>query len=163
VVSFFFMERRSKDTVWETYFAPMMSGKKSDNTDFFSPDIKDLDADMTAVVDWEERARTCGNPVMLARNSDLAWDLKRTITGQKASPDYARIAIDSYLKAADEKLYPMEVVGIRWLGRALDLSLSISDADRTKRAVEFMFEFYDRVAQLQFVGTWLFLFDDLYG
>jgi lysyl-tRNA synthetase class 1 len=100
---------------------------------------------------------------MRARYSDLVWDLKRAITGQRATPDYARTAIDSYLKAADEKFYSIEVVGIQWLGRALDLSLSIKDDDRTKRVVEFMFEFYDRVAQLQFMGTWLFLFDNLYG
>jgi hypothetical protein len=26
-----------------------------------------------------------------------------------------------------------------------------------------MFEFYDRIAQPSLIGTWLFLFDDLYG
>jgi lysyl-tRNA synthetase class 1 len=159
--AFLFLESRGKESVWGTYFAPMMSGKKADDTDFFSPDIKDLDAGIVA--HWEKQARTCGNPVMRARYSDLVWDLKRTITGQRATPDYARIAIDSYLKAAEEKLYPMEIIGIQWLGRALGLSLSINDADRTKLVVEFMFEFYDRVAQPQFMGTWLFLFDNLYG
>jgi len=159
--AFLFMERRGKDSVWGMYFAPFMSTKGSDGSDLFSPDIKNLDADV--VGHWEERARTCGNPVMRARYSDLVWDLKRAITGQKPNPDYARIAIDSYLAAADRKFYPMEVVGIQWLGRALDLSVSINDFDRTKRLVEFMFAFYDRVAQPQFIGTWLFLFDNLYG
>ncbi len=89
--------------------------------------------------------------------------MKRAITGQRPDPEYARIAIDSYKKAADGKLYSMEICGIQWLRRALDLSLSINDPDRIKRVVEFMFEFYERVAQPQFVGTWLFLFDYLYG
>ncbi len=159
--AFLFLESRNKESVWGTYFAPMMSAKKKDGTDFFSPDVKELDASTAA--HWEERARSCPNPVMRARYSDLVWDLKRAITVQKADPAYARTAIDSYLRAADRKLYPIEVVGIQWLGRALDLSLSINDEDRTKRVVEFMFEFYDRVAQPQFVGTWLFLFDYLYG
>ena len=159
--AFLFRESRNKESTWGTYFAPMMSAKKDDGSDFFSPDIKDLDAD--AVAHWEERARTCANLVMRARYSDLVWDLKRVITGPRPDPEYARIAIDSYLKAADAKLYSMEVVGIQWLSRALDLSLSISDGDRTKRVVEFMFEFYDRIAQSQFIGTWLFLFDNLYG
>ncbi len=159
--AFLFLEGRGKESVWGTYFAPMMSAKKANGTDFFSPDIKDLDAE--TITHWEEQARTRTNPVIIARYSDLTWDLKCATTGQRASPEYARFAIDSYLKAADEKRYPMEIVGIRWLGRALDLSLSINDADRTKRVAEFMFEFYDRVAQLQFVGTWLFLFDYLYG
>ena len=159
--AFLFLESRNKESVWATYFAPMWSTKTADDSDFFSPDIKNLDAG--TVAHWEERAKTCGNFVMRARYSDLVWDLKRAITGQKANPDYARIAIDSYLKAADEKLYPMEIVGIQWLRRALDLSLSMNDVDRTKRVAEFMFEFYDRVAQPQFMGTWLFLFDYLYG
>jgi len=159
--AFLFLESRGKESVWGTYFAPMMSAKKADDTDFFSPDVRDLDGG--TVAHWEEQARTCGNLVMGARYSDLVWDLKHIVTGQKANPDYARSAIDSYLKAADEKLYPMEIVGIQWLRRALDLSLSINDTDRTKRVAEFMFEFYDRVAQPQFVGTWLFLFDYLYG
>ena len=159
--AFLFIESRNKESVWGTYIAPMMSAKRKDGTDFFSPEIKDLDAD--SVAHWEERTRICPNLVMRARYSDLVWDLKRAITGQRANADYARIAIDSYLKAADEKLYPMEIVGIQWLGRALDLSLSINDADHTRRVVEFMFEFYERVAQPQFAGTWLFLFDKLYG
>jgi lysyl-tRNA synthetase class 1 len=159
--AFFFLESRNKESVWGTYFAPMMSAKKEDGTDFFSPDIKDLDAG--TVTHWEERARASANVVMRARYSDLVWDLKRLITGQRPDPEYARIAIDSYVKAADGKLYPMEVFGVQWLGRALDLSLSINDSDRTKRVVEFMFEFYDRVAKPQFMGTWLFLFDNLYG
>ncbi|MFZ3264602.1 MAG: DUF4209 domain-containing protein [Terriglobales bacterium] len=159
--AFFFLERRREDSVWGTHFAPWSSGKKDDGTDFFSPDIRELGAD--TVAHWEERARTCANPVMRARYSDLVWDLKRAITGQRSNPDYARTAIDSYLKAAEEKFYPMEVVGIQWLGRALDLSLSINDSERTKRVAEFMFEFYDRVAQPQFMGTWIFLFDNLYG
>jgi lysyl-tRNA synthetase class 1 len=158
--AFLFLESRNKESVWGTYFAPMMSAKK-DGADFFSPDIKDLDAG--TIAHWEERARTCPNLVMRARYSDLVWDLKRAITGQRPDPYYARTAIDSYLGAADGKLYPMEIVGVQWLGRALDLSLSINDNDRTGRVVEFMFEFYDRIAQLQFVGTWLFLFDNLYG
>jgi len=159
--AFLFAGGRGKESVWGTYFAPIMSAKKQDGTDLFLPDAKDLDAD--TVAHWEKRARSCASPVMRARYSDLVWDLKRVITEQRPDPEYARLSIDSYLKAADEKLYPMEVIGIQWLGRALDLSLSINDSDRTKRVVEFMFEFYDRIAQLQLVGTWLFLFDNLYG
>ena len=159
--AFLFLESRGKESVWGTYFAPMMSAKKADDSDFFAPDIKDLDAE--TVAHWEEQARTSENPVMRARYADLAWDLKHAITGQRPNPECARIAIDSYLKATDTKRYPIEVVGIQWLGRALDVSLSINDPDRTKRVVEFMFQFYDRIAQLQFVGTWIFLFDNLYG
>jgi lysyl-tRNA synthetase class 1 len=157
--AFLFLGQRNKDSVWGTYFAPMMSAKKSDGSDLLSPDIKTLDAD--AVSHWERRATTCHNPVMRARYGDLVWDLKRAITGEPPSPEYACIAIDSYREATDKKFYPMEVDGIQWLERALHLTLSINDSERKNRLVEFMFEFYDRVAQTQFAGTWLFLFDNL--
>jgi hypothetical protein len=159
--AFLFSDRRDGDSVWHTYFAPMLSAKTNDGADFFSPDIKNLDSD--AVAHWEERANTCTNPVMRARYADLVWDLKRAITGQKPDPEYARVAVDSYLDAANQERYPMEVVGIQWLDRALDLSRSINDQERIKRVVDFMFEFYDRVAQPKFGGTWLFLYDNLYG
>jgi hypothetical protein len=159
--AFLFGDRRNKDSVWGTYFAPMMSGRNASGLDLLSPDIKNLDADV--VTHWEEQARVCRSPVMRARYSDLVWDLKRAITKDKPNPEYARIAIDSYLEAADKKFYPMQIVGIQWLGRALDLSRSINDPERTKGIVDFMFEFYDRVAQPNLVGMWIFLFDNLYG
>jgi hypothetical protein len=159
--AFLFGDRRKQDSVWSTYFAPSFSATKNDGTEFYSPDIKDLDAEVVAY--WEERAKTCPNPVMRARYSDLVWDLKRAITGQKPRHEGARRSIDSYLEAADKKFYTMEVNGIDWLGRALDLSRSINDSDRIRNVVNFMFKFYERVAQFKFAGTWLFLFDNLYG
>jgi len=69
----------------------MLSAKKADGTDIFSPDIKGLHDD--TVAHWEERARASGNRVMRARYADLVWDLKCAITKQKPSPDYAWIAV----------------------------------------------------------------------
>jgi uncharacterized protein DUF4209 len=159
--AFLFGDRRKQDSVWGTHFAPAFSATKSDGGEFYSPDIKDLDS---VIVDyWEERATACANPVMRARYSDLVWDLKRAITGEKQNHKYARMAVDSYLEATDRKFYTMEVNGIDWLGRALDLSRSLSDPHRIKSVVNFMFEFYERIAQFPLAGTWLFLFDKLYG
>jgi hypothetical protein len=159
--AFLFGDRRAKDSVWNTYFSPMMSGKKNDGADFHAPDIRELD--MSAVSHWESRAKACSNPVMRARYADLVWDLKHAITGEKPHPEYARIATDAYVEAAAKGLYKYEVGGIAWLGRALDLSRSINDTERINSVVQFMFDFYDRVAQFKFAGTWLFLFDNLYG
>ncbi|MGH9688208.1 MAG: DUF4209 domain-containing protein [Candidatus Acidiferrales bacterium] len=159
--AFLFRGKRGKDSVWGTYFAPFSSAKRKNGDDVYFPDIKNLDAE--SVAHWESRAAESQNPVMRARYADLVWDLKPAITGERPNVHFARIAVDSYLEAADRGFSPMEVVGIKWLGRALDLSLSIKDSERVQRVVEFMFEFYDRVAQPRHMGTWLFLFDDLYG
>jgi hypothetical protein len=79
--AFLFNGRRNKRSVWNTYFSPMMTAKRTDDTDLYAPDIKDLD--VTAVAHWENRAKACPNPVMRARYADLVWDLKSAITGEK--------------------------------------------------------------------------------
>jgi len=161
--AFLFFENRGKESVWGTYFAPMASWKTPDGSNCYQPDIRELKSETVSY--WEYRAKACTNPLMRARYSDLVWDLKNTITGQRAAPEYARLAADSYVEAADRGLYPseMEILGIRWLGRALDVVRSINDSERIRCVVEFMFVFYERVAKPQFPGTWFFLFDNLYG
>jgi len=158
---FLFGERRRKDGVWKTFFEPGVTWKQEDGPDVYSPDLKELDADIVA--HWEARAKTCKHAMMRARYADLVWDMKRPITNQSPSVEYAQIAIDSYVAAADSKLYQMDVMGIQWLERALDLARSINDEARTNKVVDFLFEFYDRIAEAKSAGTWLFLFDNLYG
>lgn len=161
VSAFFFYERRNCDSPWGTYFAPTFTGTRTDGTTVNSPDIKELDTEVVA--HWEARAKESKNPVLRARYADLVWDLSRPITDQRPDVQYARIAIDSYLEAAERGFYTIEVGGIQSIERALDLALSISDKERVKRTVDFMFAFYDRIASPQHVGTWVFLFDDLHG
>src|ERR1700724_211328 len=78
--AFLFDGMHGRESVWGTHFSPMMSAKKSDGSDFHSPDIKNLDAE--TVAHWEARAKSCRNPMMRARYADLVWDLKRAITEQ---------------------------------------------------------------------------------
>ena len=158
--AFLFIESRRRDSVWGTYFAPMMTATRLDGSEMCSPDIKELNAE--TVVHWEERARSVANPVMKARYADLVWDLTAAIASRKPSPEYGRTAIDGYVEAADRHFYPTELEGVQWLQRAFDLSLSIGDKDRRQRVVDFMFVFYDRIAAPQRIGTWVFLFDTLY-
>lgn len=160
-VAFFFYERPDEDSVWGTYFAPMMTATKQDGTPFYSPDIADLDE--RVVSHWEARATSVQDPVMKARYADLVWDLKKVITRKPPSPEYARMAIDAYVEATQKALYPMDIEGVQWLQRALSLSLKIRDRHRKDKVVEFMFEFYDRVANPRHIGVWIFLFDTLYG
>jgi lysyl-tRNA synthetase class 1 len=159
--AFLFHERPDKDSVWNTYFAPMMTVPRQDGTEFRSPDIKDLDAEVVAF--WEGRARSVQNPVMRARYADLVWDLKRAITNERPSHEYAQIAIDAYLDATEKRRYTMDIDGVGWLRRALDLSLSLNDHARTARVVATIFEFYGAVAKPQRAGVWVFPFDALYG
>jgi len=46
---------------------------------------------------------------------------------------------------------------------SLELACSIKDQDRIKHAVDSLFAFYDKIADVARAGTWIFLFDILYG
>jgi hypothetical protein len=159
--AFGFGANRLTVSVWGIFFSPMMTLKKPDDTSFHSPDIRELDAEIIA--HWEERAKSCTNPVMRARYADLVWDMKNAVMGQRPNIEFARIAISSYLDAVEKERYTMEMFGVEWLARALDLARSVKDQDRIKRAVELMFAFYDKIAEVGRAGTWIFLFDILYG
>ncbi len=159
--AFNFDGSRQRDSVWGIYFGPMMTRKRSDGVVFYSPDVKDLDAESFAHL--EERATNCINPVMRARYADLAWDMKNKAIAQRPNVEFARIAIDSYLEAIEKGRYEMEMFGVEWLARALQLARSIKDEERTKRVVDVIFVFHDKVAEVGRAGTWIFLFDLLYG
>lgn len=157
--AFLFIERR-KESLWGTFFAPMMTATRNDGKKFVSPNIEDLDAEV--VIRWEERARTVKDPVMRARYADLVWDLKRLITNERPSYEFAQIAIEAYVETTSASLYTIDIEGVQCLQRALDLSLTISDKERAQAVVKFMFEFYDRVVNPRHVGVWIFPFDTLY-
>jgi hypothetical protein len=157
---FSFSERREKDTVWGTYFAPMTRWTQPDGTEFRWPDVADLDA--ATIEHWQSRAKAATNSVMRSRYADAVWDLTTTIIGEHPSYEFAQVAIDAYIGATEKALYSMSINGIQWLGRALDLSLSIRDEDRIRHVIESMFMLYDKVSEAQYIGTWTFLFDNLY-
>src|SRR5579859_7602137 len=161
VCAFLFHERPDEDSEWHTYFAPMMSGTKTDGTPYYSPDIADFD--VATVTHWESRALVVADPVMKARYADLVWDFKKLIAGEPPSPDFARLASDSYLAATQNGLFTMDIEGVHWLRRALALSLKLGDNDRTKRIVDFIIEFCEKNGEPQHAGVWVFPFDELYG
>jgi lysyl-tRNA synthetase class 1 len=158
--AFQFMTRSDTEGVWGTHFAPMMIATTTEGKQIRSPDIADLNVE--TVKHWQERARAVQDPVMRARYADLVWDLEQAITGQRASHHSARIAIDAYIEATDRRRFTMDIEAVTWLRRALDLSLSLRDAERVTRAVQSILEFYDAVAVPQSIGVWVFPFDALY-
>ena len=89
--------------------------------------------------------------------------MKNKAIAQRPNVEFARIAIDSYLGAIEKGRYEMEMFGVEWLARALQLARSIRDEERTKRVVDAIFAFHDKVAEVGRAGTWIFLFDLLYG
>lgn len=158
---FGFYGRPDGDSVWGTYFAPMLTATRKDGTELRSPDIADLNAE--SVAHWEERARSVKNPVMQARYADAVWDLRKAILRISPSHEFAQIAIHAYIEAAEQHRYKMDIEGVWWLSRALDLSLSLKDIERAKRVVRAIFAFCDAATTPEHVGIWVFPFDALYG
>jgi Domain of unknown function (DUF4209) len=158
---FFFRGHPDEDSVWSTFFGPMAILTRNDGTEERRPDIKELDNEVVA--HWEGQARSATDPVMRARYADVVWDLKRAITNERPSHEFAQIAVDAYLLATQKRLYTMGIEAVQWLKRALSLTLSIRDTGRTKAVVALIFEFYDQVAVPQKAGIWIFPFDALYG
>lgn len=157
---FFFGEGGDEESVWGTYFRPMVEFGQGQNT-VRNPDITQLD--VYTVVHWEQRANETNNPVMRARYADAAWDFAKSIANRQ--PDYkcACLAVDGYIEATNRHFYEWENKGVQWLVRALHLVRSVGDPTRVEKVVEAMFVFYQASLQPKFVGTWTFLFDNLYG
>lgn len=139
---------------WGTHFGP-----RSDVG--FLPNVKQNGAPL--IEHWQRRVEQVKHPVLLARYADLVWDLKKIATGDRPDIKLARLAIDSYLEAISKKLYHEAVHGIACATRAFTLALSINDKQRAERARNAMFELYEAIAVPQSPGTWIFLFDSLYG
>lgn len=119
--AFFFYERRNGDSVWGTYFAPTFTATTKDGQQVRNPDITQLGPPV--IEHWQSRAKATKNPVLRARYADLVWDLSKPITGNPPDVEFARIAIDSYLEAVEQRFHTIEIESIQWLQRALDPSL----------------------------------------
>jgi lysyl-tRNA synthetase class 1 len=155
-----FREVDDAKSLWGTAFGPMAVLKNDAGDEMYVPDIKDADG---ATIDyWTQRSKDSKHPILKARYADLTWEFAPIAAKRKADANQARAAIDAYIVASRFE-YRSAIQPIRYLRRALDLALSISDANRTQAVVNEMFVLYDRVAKPHQAGTFPFLFDSLYG
>jgi len=153
--AFFFQDLSKRKSDWNTHFGPMISFG-----DQHSPDVRMLDAEI--ITHWEQRAKSSKSPIMRARYADLVWDFKRTVTNESPSHEFALIAVDAYAEATKRELFKMPIEGVGWLRRALQLSLTLRDENRTKQVIAAIFDFYDAVAQPRLAGIWIAPFDLLH-
>ena len=105
--AFFFFERPEKDSVWETYFAPMVEATRHDGTKFLSPDIADLDTETIRY--WEERAVQARHSILKGRYADCVWDLASKISGERPNHRYALLAVEAYIETIDRDGYVSEI------------------------------------------------------
>jgi hypothetical protein len=157
---FFFGEGADGESVWGTYFRPMVEFTQGE-TVVRNPDIGQLDQDTLA--HWAQRAAEVKNPAMKARYADAAWDFAKPIGNIQPDYKWALLAIDGYLEATKQHLYKWENEAVQWLVRALHLARSIANPERIKSVIDAMFAFQKISMEPKLVGIWVFLFDNLYG
>ncbi|AEG58217.1 DUF4209 domain-containing protein [Sinorhizobium meliloti] len=157
LVAFALQVAQEEHLPWNTYFGPMGSCKYKDGSVSYSPDPRDITPEI--VDHWEQRADVLTNPVLKARYADLVWDLSRKAADRRANIRFAHIAIDSYLASVSDGRNRDFHDDIEALMRALQLSTSIRDNDRTAIAKGMMIErFHAEVGQ---DGWWIQLYDAL--
>jgi hypothetical protein len=145
------------ESAWGVFFGPMMVGTTKDGERWESPSLKRVSAD--TLLYWQRRTVEAMHPVLVARYSDLVWELSKKITNKGADVRYAHAAIDAYLDAISRTLYDDAVNAIAYAKRALVLAISINDKARIERTRDIILALDQSVRLIDFLGTWGFAFD----
>jgi hypothetical protein len=138
-------------------------GRESTSGPSFYPDHMELPdrAPITrAFIEyWKHRAHEVANPLLQGLYADLVWDLSRRVTQQAPGIEFARLAIDGYVNAAEGRRLQFEHPTFGILARALSLALSISDATRVATVAQALMDYEDAVALDHKPGLWGQSFD----
>ena len=137
---------------WGTHFRPRSSDEQPDGTIIHNPDIVNLTAD--SVQRWKERATAAVDCVLKARYADVVWDLEEIIAGSTGrSPDFGKLAFDSYLKAVADGRFGAPILATFPLHRALAIATELNDRDRIKKVAAIILEIGE-AAPLTSIGIW---------
>lgn len=146
-VAFALQRETESSGPWNTYFGAMGSGTNADGSDWYGPDVRELTAE---VIDhWEQRAKALNHPVLRGRYADLVWEFSRKVANRRPDPEFARIAIDSYLDSVAQGLRPDEHDNIVVLKRATRLSAYINDNERIGRVKDALLNAFDKAVGQQ--------------
>jgi Domain of unknown function (DUF4209) len=145
---------------WKVQFGPKTTFTTKSGTLVHCPDMAEIDGG--TINYWRSRAVEAKNPILRARYADLVWEFSKPVTGEPASIDFARLAIDSYEESS--KLTPGELMidQIHRLERGLELAISIGDTNRIETVRDAMINFFYEAILPSSCGAWHFLFDNLY-
>lgn len=150
----------TEDSPWETHFGPFASLPSKDGSWVHIPNLANINE---GVVDyWETRSNEAQHPVLIARYSDAAWDLRKAAIGQRPTIHLAQRAIDAYLSIVGERLYGDDiVVTIKYIERATAIALSVNDKPRVSRCRVVMLELFSKSLQPGHQGCWMIAYDVL--
>lgn len=154
----FYTTSDEKRKPWGLYFKPACSFEREDGL-FCNPDIKDVDE---GVIDhWSQRSKQASHPVLIARYSDLVWELSCRASQKKPDIVFARRAIDAYLRVAGIDDGSTWSDTTKSLQRACDLAIRVNDRDRVSRVAQCILDYVDRIADVSQPRTYVNLLDFL--
>ena len=149
----------AKESPWGTHYGPLASFTEADGSASHAPDLGQVDEEIIEY--WERRSSATQHPVLRARYADVVWDLKKKAIGKPADASYARRAIDAYLDGVTAQLFKKPINTILASKRALELSLSIGDKDRTMKSKRVMLKLFSENLEPLHIGARTILFDSL--
>ncbi len=163
-----FSPRHGAPGRWGIYWNELTSAVSRDGAEVLSPDVADVDEEILA--HWIARSQHARHPVLRARYADLAWEIGRFLRAQakrggleigSAIPvSLCHSAIDAYLEVVRCNQFQDEFRAWLYLGRALELALSVRDATRIAQAKGTLFELYRRLDAAETQWMW-WRFDEL--
>lgn len=141
---------------WGTYYGPVMEYAGAT-----VPDVSAITADV--ITYWITRARGVKHPLLRQRYADVAWDFSRKLFPAACHHEIPRLMIDATVELILSGRIAHPTHGIRDLRRALDVALSLNDADRIGRVRDTIIAYEDKVGADEFIGLWGFSYDLLIG
>jgi len=155
----FYEDNSEQESVWGTYFGPMMSGKNKDGTGFEFPSLSRVTPEMLNY--WSNRAKQAKNPILKTRYAALVWEFSKYVTNKSADITMARICIDSIIEIAKLLCHKYERDIIQKMKYAVKLAISINDKTRLTQLRDAVIDFEDKIADDSKRGLWGFSFDTL--
>lgn len=118
---------------WGTHFGPLQTLRNDEGGWSEAPSIQSVDGEILDY--WEARSTEATHPVLKARFADAVWDLSKPGAGRKPPFTALATAVSEYLRSAE--LVTSEFTGerVKWLRRALQLSIQANDASRIAAVV----------------------------
>jgi hypothetical protein len=155
---------------WGIYWTPVFGAVTQDGRNIHNPDVDEIEDETLS--HWISRARTAVHPAIKARYADLAWEIGRyrkrgaKERGSGKPPvttdipfTLAQTAIDGYLDAVERDLVERDFTAWMFLDRAIGLSITLKDKNRTASGKNALFSFYRKKATDGAQFSWARLHD----
>jgi hypothetical protein len=149
----------AEENPWGTHYRPVASFTEADGSASHARDLGQVDEEIIEY--WEQRSSDAQHPVLRARYADVVWDLKKKAIGKPANASYALRAIDAYLEGVAAQLYKEASDSILASKRALELSLSLGDKERTMKCKQAMRKLFSENLDPLHIGASTILSDSL--